>query len=100
MDLVEVRFVDAFLKKGVRWLTLREAHDKAARDLRVTHPFATRKFATDGHSILARIGQAAIVDIVGGQLGFHRILKDYLAQVSTSKTNSQSDGGHSADIAP
>src|SRR6266851_4075429 len=78
MDLVEVRFVDAFLKKGVRWPTLREAHDKAAKDLGVTHPFATRKFATDGHSILARIGQAAIVDIVGGQLGFHRILKDYL----------------------
>jgi uncharacterized protein (DUF433 family) len=78
MDLVEVRFVDAFLKKGVRWPTLREAHDRAARDLRVTHPFATRKFATDGHSILERIGQAAIVDIVGGQLGFHRILKDYL----------------------
>jgi helix-turn-helix protein len=78
MDLVEVRFVDAFLKKGVRWPTLREAHDKAARELGVSHPFATRKFATDGHSILARIGQAAIVDIVGGQLGFHRILKDYL----------------------
>src|SRR5216683_3819646 len=78
MDLVEVRFVDAFLKKGVRWRTLREAHDRAAKDLRVTHPFATRKFATDGHSILARIGQAAIVDIVGGQLGSHRILKDYL----------------------
>ncbi len=78
MDLVEVRFVDAFLKEGVRWRTLREAHHKAAKDLRATHPFATRKFATDGHSILARIGQAAIVDIVGGQLGFHRILKDYL----------------------
>ena len=78
MDLVEARFVDAFLKKGVRWPILREAHDKAAKDLRVTHPFATRKFATDGHSILARIGQAAILDIVGGQLGFHRILKDYL----------------------
>ena len=78
MDLVEVRFVDAFLKKGVRWPTLREAHDRAARELGVSHPFATRKFATDGHSILARIGQAAIVDIVGGQLGFHRILKDHL----------------------
>ncbi len=78
IDLVELRFVDAFLKKGVRWPTLREAHDKAARDLGMTHPFATRKFATDGHSILARIGQATIVDIVGGQLGFHRILKDYL----------------------
>ena len=29
MDLMEVRFVDAFLKKGVRWPTLRKAHDRA-----------------------------------------------------------------------
>src|ERR1700674_4222264 len=33
VDLIEVRFVDAFLKKGVKWPVLRKAHDKAANEL-------------------------------------------------------------------
>jgi hypothetical protein len=79
-DLVEVRFVDAFLKQGVRWPVLRKAHDKAAQELGVDHPFATRRFATDGHTILTRIGESAIIDIAGGQLGFYRILRRYLVR--------------------
>jgi hypothetical protein len=80
VDLIEVRFVDAFLKKGVKWPVLRKAHDKAANELGVDHPFATRKFSTDGHTILTRIGESAIIDIAGGQLGFYRILKRYLVK--------------------
>jgi uncharacterized protein (DUF433 family) len=64
----------------VTWPTLREAHKKAAKDLGSDHPFATQKFATDGQTILTRIGETAIIDIVGGQLGFYRILRHYLAK--------------------
>src|SRR5713226_5719027 len=37
-DLVEVRFVDAFLDAGVSWKNLRIAHERAAALLHVTHP--------------------------------------------------------------
>jgi hypothetical protein len=44
-----------FLRAGVSWRTLRTAHDRAVELLAVDHPFATQKFFTDGHTILAKV---------------------------------------------
>jgi hypothetical protein len=51
-DLLELRFVDAFIQAGVSWVTMRRAHAKAQEELQTTHPFCSKRIATDGKSIL------------------------------------------------
>src|SRR5882757_7359919 len=51
LDLIEIRFVDAFLGAGVSWKALRLAHLKGKKMFGTEHPFSTRKFSTDGRSI-------------------------------------------------
>jgi hypothetical protein len=77
-DLIELRCVLAFLEKGVRWPLLRTAHSEAAKLLETDYPFATRQFMTDGRSVLMRVRQQTILDIVERQFGFYRILAAYL----------------------
>jgi hypothetical protein len=77
-DLIEVRSVHAFLEAGVHWKTLRTAHARATDLLGIDHPFATQSFLTDGHTIFTRLNQQSILDIVGNQLAFNRILDRYL----------------------
>jgi hypothetical protein len=77
-DLIEVRCVNAFLEAGVHWKTLRTAHAQAIKLLAVEHPFATQQFFTDGHTILTRLNEQSMVDIVGNQLAFNRIMERYL----------------------
>lgn len=70
-DLLEIRFVDAFRDKGVSWKTIREASDYAAEILQTSHPFATRKFKTDGRKIIAQFGRdrrkVKLLDLIGKQ---------------------------------
>jgi hypothetical protein len=79
LDLIEIRYVKAFIGAGVSWRVLRSAHTRAAEMLRVEHPFATKKFYTDGQTILTRIAEPALLDVVGNQLVFSRIVNRYLA---------------------
>lgn len=55
MDLIEIRFVDAFLKAGVSWTTLRQARERAEEMFKVSHPFCTNRFVTDGQEIFAEL---------------------------------------------
>lgn len=48
MDLIELRFVDAFRKHGIQWKIIRSASEYAAERYKMKHPFANRKFKTDG----------------------------------------------------
>lgn len=77
-DLMEVRFVHAFLEFGVTWANLRAAHDRAAQLLRTSHPFATQRFFTDGSRILTRIGEPAILNVGADQIVFSRIVGQYV----------------------
>jgi hypothetical protein len=43
-DLIEVRFVDYFLKQGVAWKLLRLAAGYAGEIVNSTHPFSTKNF--------------------------------------------------------
>jgi Putative DNA-binding HTH domain len=79
LDLIEIRYVKAFLDEGVTWPVLRSAHDRASAMLQVDHPFATEKFFTDGQTILTQIDEPALLDIMRSQLAFSRILDQYLA---------------------
>lgn len=87
-DLMEVRFVDAFLKLGVSWKTMRLAHEHARRELGTEHPFCSNRFVTDGRSLLLReaekSGDAALLDIVSRQREFARIVEPFFKQLEFS----------------
>ncbi len=57
LDLIEVRFVDSFRRHGVSWRSIRIASRKAAALLDTAHPFAKRRFFTDGREILTRVAE-------------------------------------------
>src|SRR5262249_62180786 len=50
-DLIEIRFVDAFISAGVGWKTLKAAHASVQTALG-PHPFSRGRFWTDGRRIL------------------------------------------------
>lgn len=87
-DLLELRFVDAFIQAGVSWRTMRRAHTKAQEELRTTHPFCSKRIATDGKSILLRQAEEdsdqALIDLVTEQREFTRIVQDFLRELEFS----------------
>lgn len=82
LDLVEIRFVDFFLRAGVTWATMRKAHAAARHEMAIEHPFCSNKFVTDGRTIL--IHQASessdqkLLDIVSNQHEFQEIVRQFL----------------------
>jgi uncharacterized protein (DUF433 family) len=81
-DLIEVRFVDYFLKEGVSWKVLRHAAVSASEIVKNTHPFSTRKFKTDGKKIFAELGEKSgsrkLLDLVRKQYAIPSIIAPYL----------------------
>ena len=81
-DLIEVRFVDYFLKEGISWNLLRRAAIYAGKIVESTHPFSTRKFKTDGQRIFAELGEKRggrkILDLVKKQYTIASIVAPYL----------------------
>lgn len=51
-DVIEMKFVDAFLRAGVSWKTLRDVQELARREFGYDHPFSTNRFRTDGSAIV------------------------------------------------
>jgi uncharacterized protein (DUF433 family) len=82
LDLIEIRFVDFFRKHGVSWRSVRAARDLAERIVGHPHPFSTGRFLTDGRTILLDMADEsrdqALLDLLGSQQVFKRLLKDYL----------------------
>jgi uncharacterized protein (DUF433 family) len=81
-DLIEVRFVDYFLKAGVSWKTLRQAAIYAGEIINSTHPFSTRTFKTDGTRIFAEFkakrGKTKILDLVKKQYAITTVVAPHL----------------------
>ena len=50
-DLIELRFVKAFIDSGVGLLAVRNCLDHARECVQDDHPFSTQRFRTDGRSI-------------------------------------------------
>jgi uncharacterized protein (DUF433 family) len=84
-DLMEIRFVNAFIDAGVSWKTMRIAHEAAKQKLGSDHPFCTHTFATDGRAILleqaAASGDACFVDITSNQREFEKIVAPFLKEL-------------------
>jgi len=51
-DLIEMRFVDAFLRAGVSWKTIRDVQALARKQFNFDHPFSTNRFRNDGNHIV------------------------------------------------
>ncbi len=74
LDLIEIRFVEEYLKAGVSWNTMRKVRSKAREELGTEHPFCTNRFVTDGKKILLRelrdCGDQALLDLLSSQREF------------------------------
>ncbi len=82
LDLIEVRFVNAFLEAGVSWNTLRQAHSKAQEILNQKRPFCTNRFGTDGRAIFLQAreltAEGGIYDVANFQRVFDEITLPFL----------------------
>jgi uncharacterized protein (DUF433 family) len=79
-DLIEIRFVDAFLKHGLTWKVLRVTYARAQEIIGTDHPFCTRRFKTDGHTLfqVGGIRSSSVLDLFQNQLGFAKVISPYL----------------------
>jgi uncharacterized protein (DUF433 family) len=82
LDLMEIRFVDRFGSAGVSPQTVRQAVARARELIGRDHPFATRRFRTDGRGIFAQIardeGEDNLLDLVKNQYAFNRVISPSL----------------------
>jgi uncharacterized protein (DUF433 family) len=85
LDLVELRFVNAFLEHGVSWTYLRDAYQKAIDLVGRPRPFSTKRFKTDGRGILTEImakgNIRSVLDVGAGQLGFWPIIAPFYREL-------------------
>lgn len=77
-DLIEIMCVSGFLSAGVRWPRLRKAYEKAGEVLGIDHPFATRRFLTDGYNVLLKVDDRYLLDLVSNQFALFEVLRPYL----------------------
>lgn len=88
-DLIELRFVDAFLRAGVTWPVLREAHVQARELVGSPHPFCTNKFRTEGRHVFADMRQLhdepGLIDVVKKQHYFDQIVRPILKDLVFSR---------------
>jgi uncharacterized protein (DUF433 family) len=81
-DLMELLVLDHFLNAGVSWKTIRIASQKARDLLSVTHPFSTRSFKTDKHTILfetaSDLDDRVLLNMLNDQFELSQILDSYL----------------------
>lgn len=81
-DLIEVRFLEAFLDRGVPWRNIRRAAEHARVLLGVARPFSSHLFMTDGRTILAKIsddlGDPRLIDLANNQYEFEKVVSPML----------------------
>ncbi len=94
LDLVELRCVDAFIKAGVTWPTMRKAREAASKSLRTEHPFCTARFSTDGRAVFLKLepmeGDPGLLDIVSKQRYFEKIMRPLIRQLEFARAGTLS----------
>jgi uncharacterized protein (DUF433 family) len=86
LELVEVFVVSAFLKRGISMRTIRLARRHAIRRFGTPHPFASRKFKTDGRGVFVELreqtnGDKLLMELSQLQYEMPEIWEDYLERV-------------------
>jgi uncharacterized protein (DUF433 family) len=77
-DLIELRFVQAFVDHGVSLTVIRAAAAAAREQLNLDYPFASQKFRTDGKRIFGEaideLGDVKLIDMAKRQFVFSHII--------------------------
>lgn len=86
LDLIEVKFVGAFLDNGVSWPMIHRVRERAGELYPdVSHPFCTKQFATDGRLVFIALhwetGENSLLEIASAQHVFAEITKPFLKQL-------------------
>ncbi len=87
LDLIEALFIDAFHRHGVPWKHIRESAVEAATLFGTNHPFAVRRFETDGRRIFATVfkkdesGDPRMIDLVSRQAVFQDVFAPLMKQL-------------------
>ena len=89
-ELMELMFIRQFRNEGVSMPAIRKAATAAAKKFRSTHPFATKRFDTDGKTIFATLqkkesDQTVVEDLAKGQLVFDQIIKPFFRKIEYGK---------------
>jgi uncharacterized protein (DUF433 family) len=78
-DLIELRFVGAFLKAGLGLKTIRNCLEYARQQVGDARPFSTRKFQTDGRTIfldtLKTSGESEMLDLKKRQFVMKQVIE-------------------------
>jgi uncharacterized protein (DUF433 family)/DNA-binding transcriptional MerR regulator len=85
-ELMELMFVRQFRDEGVSMQAIRKAANAAAKKLRSRHPFAVKRFDTDGRHIFVtarrkETDKTIVEDLVKGQLVFEQIIKPFFRKL-------------------
>lgn len=78
-DLIELRFVQAFIEKKLDLRVIRSCMEHARQYVNDVRPFSTRKFQTDGRTIfldsLQASGERELIDLRKGQFVFQGVIE-------------------------
>jgi uncharacterized protein (DUF433 family) len=78
-DLIELRFVKAFIEAGLGLNTIRRCLEYARECVKDDHPFSTRRFRTDGRSIflesLHQGGETELLNLKNKQYEWKQIIE-------------------------
>ena len=78
-DLIELRFVEAFIAEGLDLRIVRRCLERAQTSLANERPFSTRRFKTDGRTIfqetLTELGETQLLDLRQGQYVIKTVLE-------------------------
>ena len=85
-EFVELYLIKLFLDEGVSLATIRRAASEAARKFHTHHPFAVKRFDTDGKRVFATlIGRESATSLVEelrhGQLVFSTIIRPFFRKI-------------------
>jgi len=105
LDLMEIRFVDAFLKTGLSLAKIREAAELATELVGRDHPFSTQKFRTDGRRIFAELehserGERTVYDLERRQFGIYDFIVPSLLEGVEFDESGQAARWHPEATAP
>lgn len=82
LALVEARFVARFRKHGLSLQTIRKAARKLRDDYGIQHPFADRRFRTDGKRVMMQEavdeGERRLIDIMTDEFAFSSVVEPSL----------------------
>lgn len=84
LDLIELRFVKAFVKHGVDLRIVRRCAETARELFGARYPFTMERFRTDGRTVyydaFAAEGKAELLDLHRRQWGFDSVIRPSLYQ--------------------